>query len=162
MSVTLTEVPVNDGPKNMDELKEYFDDAIKGIEMVLEAGSKQALRIDNVMECYLQYSDYRKKIYKEKDVSVIVGIELAEHMQGVYNSMLAIVDELTFDSFKDPEMKDPFSDLITYFTDPSDANAMTCVDLFYDYVTYRCVVPFGEKIENLHRLVQESLEHIED
>lgn len=149
------------GPKNMEELEAYFDDAIKGMEIIVEAGINQATRVDAVMENMLQIADFHKKTGHSNDTKVYEAVALSRHIKDIYNTILGIVDDLTFEEFKEPEMKDPFGILVADFScDEVAKENKSPNDLLYSFIDYRCVAPFGEKVEQLHNLVQETLAQI--
>lgn len=145
-------------PMTREDVKDYITDALKGFETIVDAGIRNAMRVDNVAETMLQWADFCQRLGQDRPY-IADGLYFSDHAKKTFERIRAIVADIDPEIFfaEDP-IKDPFADLVqNYSIEDGD---LSDLDIFKDMIAYRCVRPFGEKLEQLHFLVKDELAKI--
>lgn len=135
----------------MSDVREKFDEAVEGMRIICKAQIRNVDRIDSLIETY----DERKTW--ELDCSISKCQDCVGEKRKVLETAMEIIDGLRFEDFENEDMEDPVAPFIP------DRFAVTDMEEMYDaYNVYRILRPYGERIEQLHRLVIESSENDKD
>lgn len=134
-------VKMNAETTNVDP-RDCFDDAKKGILIIIDAQIRNCNRVDNLADTYSEMREW------DKDVSVSDAQDVCDMMVATYEDIKTIVENLEFEDFSNEEYSDPVADLV-----PTRFGIEDPVELYFAWVKWQCVRPIGEKLEQLRMTV---------
>lgn len=136
--------------KPIVDVEKQFNEAVEGMKLIIRAQQRNVNRIDNMVECSVRLHDWELDDGIE-NVNKMIDLEEKE-----YDIAMDIVSGLKLEDFKKEDMDDPVAPFI-----PDRFGVQNRQEMYEAYVSYRCLRPLGERIENLHRLVIETIEQNE-
>lgn len=148
---------VNKRIDQMGELRNKFDEAINALTVIVEAEIKHNNRIDRLaakvsfIKEVTGQSLENIEVFKEAEILATVELESLLDIRD------KIIPNLKFGHFQDKDMVNPVDDLI-----PGRFNINTIDEMLDRCVVWNTIRPYGERIENIHRLVIEGMEAIEN
>lgn len=132
--------------KKIDTKKE-FDKAKESMILIIKAQIKNLDRIDALVDAYNAMHSFGIEATVNMAQATIEGMKVDAE------NLLEIIKDLKYEDFTKKDMDDPLSAFI-----PDRHGITTLENMFDAYSTWSIYRPFGEKIENLHALVYETLE----
>ena len=136
--------------ENFEPIEEVFEEAKKLFIMTVETQIKTAERIDNLLNIRdLAYNFYHgegswndlDELKRLQDISVMA-----------YKKVLEASKEFSLDEFRKPEIKDYYADLI-----PSVDDIENDGDLLDAVIIFLSIQPYGNKLVQMHQLIQQEL-----
>lgn len=131
----------------LEPMEDVFDDAVKLFLMTVETQIKTAHRVDNL----LNIRDLSKTFW-----GLDKGLEYYKQMQQVsietYEQILEASKKFALDEFRKPEIKDYYEHLV-----PKVEEIETEQQLFEAIIKFLSIQPYGNKLIQLHQLVQGEL-----
>jgi len=134
-------------------LEEHFKIAKEGFIVTVETALETSKRVDNLMNL----RDMSRRFWKDDAThNDVKYFKMLQHIStNAYEDILNAVKEFDLEEFKKEEMKDYFEDII-----PKVEDINTEQELLQAAIIFMTVQPFGNKMVEVHRLVQEDLEKI--
>lgn len=135
----------------MEQLKNKFEESISGMVLVIDAAIRNSNRIDILVNAYETMDE--RGMEPDVHMAQVTVNQMADDLE----NLREIVSDLRFVDFCKEDMDDPFKPFIP------DREGITTKEQMYDaYTTWEVYRPFGEKVENLHRMVFEEFQKIEN
>ena len=132
-------------------LEERFEKEFRKVELyTLESAKRQAKRIDTYIDIASSYKEM-----KGEYPTVACLHNLSDKMVDAYDKMISVVEGMNVDDFKDPDFKDPYTDLYMHAENADDWD-----DIIVGYVEYQAVRPFGERMARLHSMIMNEFEDL--
>jgi hypothetical protein len=149
-------VPINRNTKVPEiDLEKEFEGAKQ---VMINTLNVQIIKSKNI-ETYVLIRNERLAYFKDSLNDLIVdpcnirGVKsIATEIHNLYKTMLDIVQAITLEDMCVEEIADPFAGLYSGYEE-----CATDDEMFVNYLKYKTVQPFAEKLIQLHSCVQESL-----
>lgn len=137
------------------EIEEAFDEFKKGINAILDNEIRNAVRVDNLFVMFqtirLDWKlDYLDDIKYPEGKAFGYAKDLCEMQKNTYKILKLKFNELKVEDLKAKDLPDPFLPLLRPIDEISTARS-----LIEDYIVFRCVRPFGERLEQMHAKIYE-------
>lgn len=129
------------------DIEAKFAEAVEGMKLICKAQIRNVDRIDSLVGTYNDLDAW------DLDTSIDAVQKAVDEEKKNYETALEVIEGLKLDDFKKKDMEDPIAPFIP------DRFGITNMQEMYDAFTiFRCLRPYGEKIEQLHNLILESME----
>ena len=135
-------------PAKLPPIQEVFDEAKEMFCMTVETNVKTAQRIDNL----LNLRDLYKSFYGEEG-TIQAYKSMLEVSVDTYRKVLEASRKFELDEFRKSELYDYYQDIVPKVEDVDDIDS-----LLVAAVVFLTVQPYGGKMMQLHRMIQDELE----
>lgn len=135
----------------MNELTEKFDEAVSGLTMICTAQINNVNRIDNLFNTYDRLKELGLPgMVDNKNDSIAYVQKMVDEEAKNYEIILEILEGLTLDEMIADKYKDPFEPFI-----PDRYGITDYEQMYLAYLTFVCIRPYGEKLEQLRNTLIE-------
>lgn len=130
------------------DIEARFNEAVEGMKLICKAQIKNVDRIDSLVGTYQDLINW--------DLAAdIASVQAAvDEEKKNYETALDIIEGLKLGDFKKKEMQDPIAPFI-----PNRYGITNKQEMYDAFVVFKCLRPYGEKIEQLHSIVIEAMEN---
>lgn len=135
-------------PAKLPPIQEVFDEAKEMFCMTVETNVKTAQRIDNLLNLRDLYKSFYGQEGTVEEYKAMLDVSV-----GTYEKVLEASRKFELDEFRKPELYDYYQDIVPKVEDVTSVDSLLAAA-----VVFLTVQPYGGKMMQMHRLIQDELE----